>query len=169
MLVQICPVRARCTNGGPLGVALRLTHVSHRERGVLAALWRPSGREVSTAGLCFEHKMPERQTCAGTNRKNEDCVSVCRMYVSSLIVLICFLFVLKKALSDFCKKADLRPAMSVHSPTQPTARYLSGCRCLAPGTSTVPDPGTMESTCRTKARPHNDGVRFIPMTSRQRL
>jgi len=68
-----------------------------------------------------------------------------------------------------CKEANLRHVMSVHSATPPTARSLSGCRCPAPGTSTVPDPGTMESTSRTKARPRNDRGRFIPMTSRQRL
>jgi len=94
MLVSIGLLRARCTSGKPLGVALRLTQVSNRKRGVLAALWRPSGREVSKARLCFEHKVHERQTSAGT-KKNEDCVSVCRMYVSGLIVSICFLFVLQ--------------------------------------------------------------------------
>jgi len=92
MLVSIGLLRARCTNGRPLGVALRLTQVSNRKRGVLAALWRASGREFSKARLCFEHNVHERQTSAGT-KTNEDCVSVCRMYVSGLIVSICFLFV----------------------------------------------------------------------------
>jgi len=69
MLVSIGLLRARCTNGRPLGVALRLTQVSNRKRGVLAALWSPSGREVRTAGLCFEHKVHERQTSAGTKKK----------------------------------------------------------------------------------------------------
>ena len=65
-------------------------------------------------------------------------------------------------------EVDLRHAMSAHFASPLTARSLFGCRFIAPGSPTVPDPGAMESTRRTKTRPRGDGGRFIPMTSRQR-
>jgi len=93
---------------------------------------------------------------------------VCCIYVSGLVASICLLFVPQGALSEFCMEFDLRHAMSAHSASPLKARSSSECRCIAPGSPTVTDPGAMESARRTKTRPRGDGGRFIPMTSRHR-